>query len=106
MMRSDADFMKEAYAEAQKGLEEGGLPIGAVLVRGGEIIGRGHNQRVQKADPILHGEMACMQNAGRQASYRDTVMYTTLSPSAFSRYLKPSSPDFSNSVLTSYMRSS
>ncbi|KCZ88686.1 nucleoside deaminase [Hyphomonas jannaschiana] len=80
MMRSDADFMKEAYAEAQKGLEEGGLPIGAILVRDGEIIGRGHNQRVQKADPILHGEMACMQNAGRQASYKGTVMYTTLSP--------------------------
>ena len=80
MMRSDADFMKEAYAEAQKGLEEGGLPIGAILVRDGEIIGRGHNQRVQKADPILHGEMACMQNAGRQGSYKGTVMYTTLSP--------------------------
>jgi cytosine deaminase len=80
MMRSDADFMNEAYAEAQKGLEEGGLPIGAILVRDGEIIGRGHNQRVQKADPILHGEMDCMRNAGRQASYKGTVMYTTLSP--------------------------
>ena len=58
MMRSDADFMKEAYAEAQKGLEEGALPIGAVLVRGGEIIGRGHNQRVQKADPQILGGMS------------------------------------------------
>ena len=77
---TDADFMKAAYAEARKGLAEGGLPIGAILVRNGEIIGRGHNQRVQKGDPILHGEMDCMRNAGRQASYRDTVMYTTLSP--------------------------
>ncbi|MEZ5945517.1 MAG: nucleoside deaminase [Hyphomonas sp.] len=80
MSASDEDFLREAYAEAQKGLAAGGLPIGAVLVRGGEIIGRGHNQRVQKGDPILHGEMDCMRNAGRQRSYRDTVMYTTLSP--------------------------
>ena len=79
-MRTDADFMKAAYAEAQKGMAEGGLPIGAILVRDGEIIGRGHNQRVQKGDPILHGEMDCMRDAGRQASYKDTVMYTTLSP--------------------------
>jgi len=77
---TDADFMNEAYAEAQKGLAAGGLPIGAILVRGGKIIGRGHNQRVQKGDPVLHGEMDCMRNAGRQKTYKDTVMYTTLSP--------------------------
>ena len=77
---TDEDFMKEAYAEAQKGLAAGGLPIGAILVRGGKIIGRGHNQRVQQGDPILHGEMDCMRNAGRQKPYKDTVMYTTLSP--------------------------
>ncbi len=76
----DARFMKEAYAEAQKGLAAGGIPIGSVLVRNGEVIGRGHNQRVQKGDPILHGEMDCMRNAGRQKTYRDTVIYTTLSP--------------------------
>ena len=80
MTRTDADFMSEAYDEARKSFDAGGLPIGAILVRGGEIIGRGHNQRVQKGDPILHGEMDCMRNAGRQKTYRDTVMYTTLSP--------------------------
>ncbi len=76
----DIRFLQEAYAEAQKGLAAGGIPIGSVLVRNGEIVGRGHNQRVQKGDPILHGEMDCMKNAGRQKSYKDTVIYTTLSP--------------------------
>lgn len=69
-----------AYAEAQAGLAEGGIPIGSVLVRGDEIIGRGHNQRVQQDDPILHGEMDCLKNAGRQKTYADTTLYTTLSP--------------------------
>jgi len=72
--------MNEAKAEALKGLAEGGIPIGSILVRNGEIIGRGHNQRVQKGSPILHGEMDCLMNAGRQISYRDTVIYSTLSP--------------------------
>ncbi len=72
--------MNEAKAEALKGLAEGGIPIGSILVRNGEIIGRGHNQRVQKGSPILHGEMDCLMNAGRQRSYRDTVIYSTLSP--------------------------
>jgi cytosine deaminase len=76
----DLVFMKEAEAEALKGLSEGGIPIGSILVRDGEIIGRGHNQRVQKGSSILHGEMDCLMNAGRQASYRDTVIYSTLSP--------------------------
>ena len=76
----DQRFLKEAYAEAQAGLAAGGIPIGSVLVRGGEVIGRGHNQRVQQGDAILHGEMDCLRNAGRQKSYRDTVIYTTLSP--------------------------
>lgn len=80
MSQADAQFLDAAYAEAQKGLAAGGIPIGSVLVRDGEIIGRGHNQRVQKDDPILHGEMDCMRNAGRQKSYKDTVIYTTLSP--------------------------
>ena len=72
--------MNEAKAEALKGLAEGGIPIGSILVRNGEIIGRGHNQRVQKGSPILHGEMDCLMNAGRQRKYRDTVIYSTLSP--------------------------
>ena len=80
MADDDRKFMDEAYAEAQAGLAAGGIPIGSVLVRNGEIIGRGHNQRVQKGDAILHGEMDCMRNAGRQKTYKDTVIYTTLSP--------------------------
>ena len=76
----DRRFLEAAYEEAQKGLAEGGIPIGSVLVRNGEIIGRGHNRRVQKGDPILHGEMDAIQNAGRQKSYRDVTCYTTLSP--------------------------
>lgn len=76
----DRKFLDAAYEEAQKGLSEGGIPIGSVLVRGGEIIGRGHNRRVQKDDPILHGEMDAIQNAGRQKTYRDVTCYTTLSP--------------------------
>ena len=76
----DLFFMNEAKDEALKGLAEGGIPIGSVLVRDGKIIGRGHNQRVQKGNAILHGEMDCLMNAGRQISYLDTVIYSTLSP--------------------------
>jgi len=76
----DLIFMKEAEAEALTGLSEGGIPIGSILVRDGKIIGRGHNQRFQKGSAILHGEMDCLMNAGRQVSYRDTVIYSTLSP--------------------------
>ncbi|MCR9218887.1 MAG: nucleoside deaminase [Alphaproteobacteria bacterium] len=74
-------FLDDAYAQAKKSYDEGGLPIGAVLVAStGQVLGRGHNQRVQRGSPILHGEMDCLQNAGRRASYRDAVLYTTLSP--------------------------
>jgi cytosine/creatinine deaminase len=73
-------FVEEAYKLAKKSYDEGGLPIGSVLVRGGKIIGRGHNQRVQGGDPIAHGEMDCLRNAGRQRTYKDTVLYTSLSP--------------------------
>ena len=75
-------FMPAAIAEAQLGLEEGGIPIGAVLVHNGNIIGRGHNRRVQLCSPILHGEMDALANAGRQPAeiYRASVLYTTLSP--------------------------
>jgi cytosine/creatinine deaminase len=76
----DQQFLDAAYEEAQQGLAEGGIPIGSVLVRNGEIIGRGHNRRVQKGDPILHGEMDAIQNAGRQKTYSDVTCYTTLSP--------------------------
>ena len=75
-------FMKEAIVEAQKGLAQGGIPIGSVIVYQNKIIGRGHNQRVQKGSVILHGEMAAFENAGRQPArvYRECTLYTTLSP--------------------------
>ena len=76
----DLRWMKESEGEARKGLAEGGIPIGSILVRGDTIVGRGHNQRVQKGSAILHGEMDCLMNAGRQRSYRDTVIYSTLCP--------------------------
>lgn len=76
----DQKFMALAVAEARKGLAVGGIPIGSVLTRGGQLVGAGHNQRVQQLDPILHGEMDALRNAGRQRSYKDTVIYTTLSP--------------------------
>ncbi len=72
------EFMKAAIEEAKKGLSEGGVPIGAVLVRKGEIIAAGHNRRVQQGDPIAHAEIECLRQAGRQPTYKDTVLYTTL----------------------------
>ncbi len=74
------EFMKAAILEAKKGLNEGGIPIGSVLVRQGKIIARGHNKRVQEDNPILHAEMDCLNNAGRIGSYKDTVIYSTLMP--------------------------
>jgi creatinine deaminase len=71
-----------AYQAAQKSLREGGIPIGAALARGGEVIATGHNNRVQHGDPIGHGEMSALRAAGRQRTYRDTVLYTTLAPCA------------------------
>ncbi len=75
-------FLDAAIDEAGIGLAEGGIPIGSVLVLDGEILGRGHNRRVQKGSPILHGEMDALENAGRlvAAQYRRSVIYTTLSP--------------------------
>lgn len=77
-------YLHAAIDEAQKGLAEGGIPIGSVLVHKGNIIGRGHNRRVQSGSPILHGEMDAFENAGRQPAsvYRESVLYTTLSPCA------------------------
>lgn len=76
------DYMQAALSEAQKGMEEGGIPIGAVLVHKGSIIGRGHNKRIQQNSVILHGEMDALENAGRlkAAIYRECELYTTLSP--------------------------
>lgn len=73
-------FMQIAINEAKEGLAEGGIPIGSVLVRNGEVLAKGRNKRVQEKNPILHGEMDCLNNAGRIGSYRDTVMYSTLMP--------------------------
>lgn len=83
-MNSDERFLKEAFEEAKKGYAEGGIPIGSVLVYKGKIIGKGHNQRVQKGSAILHGEMDALENAGRQtaAVYKECTLYTTLSPCA------------------------
>lgn len=75
-------FMQAAIEEARQGLAEGGIPIGAVIVHQGRIIGRGHNRRVQQGSAILHGEMDALENGGRQPAsvYRDSILYTTLSP--------------------------
>ena len=78
------DFLRAAIAEAETGAQEGGIPIGAVLVHQGRVLGRGHNRRVQRGSPVLHAEMDALENAGRQpaAVYRESVLYTTLSPCA------------------------
>ena len=73
-------FMQAAIDEAKKGLAQGGIPIGSVLVKDGKIIGGGHNKRVQELNPILHAEIDCLQNAGRIGSYKDTILYSTLMP--------------------------
>jgi cytosine deaminase len=85
MSVDDAKWMERALQQAQQSYDAGGLPIGSVLVRHhpsgeDELLGEGHNQRVQEGDPIAHGEMDCLRKAGRQRSYRDTTIYTTLSP--------------------------
>ena len=75
-------FMQAAIEEAKKGLEEGGIPIGSVLVIDGKVVGRGHNRRVQKGSAILHAEMDCLENAGRlkASEYKKAILYSTLSP--------------------------
>ena len=76
------EFMQAAIDEARQGLAEGGIPIGSVIVHRGQIIGRGHNRRIQQGSVIRHGEMDALENAGRQPAsvYRESVLYTTLSP--------------------------
>ena len=75
-------FLQAAYEEALLGLKEGGIPIGGVLVHGDEIVARGHNRRVQQGNPVLHGEIDTLSNAGRHPAsfYRECTLYTTLSP--------------------------
>ena len=77
-------FLLAAIEEAERGLAEGGIPIGSVLVHSGAIVGRGHNRRVQRGSTILHAEMDALENAGRRnaACYRECTLYTTLSPCA------------------------
>ena len=72
--------MQEAINQAQKSRSEGGIPIGSVLVKDGKIVAKGHNKRVQEKNPILHGEMDCLNNAGRIGSYKGTTIYSTLMP--------------------------
>lgn len=81
-MTTHQDFMKAALEEARQGFSEGGIPIGSVLVHEGEIIGRGHNRRVQEGSAIKHAEMDALENAGRQPAtvYHNSILYTTLSP--------------------------
>ena len=78
--KSDKEMLRIAYNEAKAGFDEGGCPIGSVLARDGKVVSQGRNQRVQKGDPIAHGEMDALRNAGRQKTYRDTTLYTSLSP--------------------------
>jgi cytosine deaminase len=73
-------FLRAAIDQAKKGLAEGGLPIGSVLVRNNQIIAAGHNRRVQHGDPMAHAEIDCLTQAKRQKTYKDTILYSTLMP--------------------------
>jgi cytosine deaminase len=76
----DRSFMKRAWEEAEKGYQEGGVPVGAVMVEAGQVVAAGRNRRVQDGDPIAHGEMDCLRRAGRRPHYKGVTLYTTLSP--------------------------
>jgi len=78
--QADRDMMALALDQARVSLEAGGVPVGAVLAAGAQVVAAGHNERVQRGDPVAHGEIACLRNAGRQASYAGMTLYTTLSP--------------------------
>jgi cytosine deaminase len=78
--QNDREMMALALGQARASLEAGGVPVGAVLAAGGQLIAAGHNERVQQGDPVAHGEISCLRNAGRRPSYTDTTLYTTLSP--------------------------
>jgi cytosine/creatinine deaminase len=79
-VENNNNFMQDAYEQAHKSYMEGGLPIGAVMVENNQIIGKGHNRRVQHGDPIAHGEMECFRHVGRRANYHNVTLFTTLSP--------------------------
>ena len=76
----DDEMMALALQQARVSLDAGGVPVGAVLAADGQVVAAGHNERVQRGDPVAHGEISCLRNAGRRASYLDTTLYTTLSP--------------------------
>jgi cytosine/creatinine deaminase len=76
----DRKLMALALEQARLSLEAGGVPVGAVLAAGGDVLAAGHNERVQNGDPVAHGEIACLRNAGRRPSDEDTTLSTTLSP--------------------------
>jgi len=78
--QTDREMMALALGQARASLDYGGVPVGAVLAAGGAVIAAGHNERVQRGDPVAHGEIACLRNAGRRPSYAGTTLYTTLSP--------------------------
>jgi cytosine deaminase len=80
MAEVDSELMALALAEARSSLEAGGVPVGAVLAAGRDVLAAGHNERVQQGDPVAHGEISCLRNAGRRSSYAGTTLYTTLSP--------------------------
>jgi len=77
---TDETLLEVALHQARASLAEGGVPVGAALAAGDRLIAAGHNERVQRGDPVAHGEIACLRNAGRQASYAGMTLYTTLSP--------------------------
>ena len=78
--RDDRRMMELALGQARDSLASGGVPVGAILAADGQVVAAGHNERVQRGDPVAHGEIACLRNAGRRPSYQDTTLYTTLSP--------------------------
>jgi cytosine/creatinine deaminase len=78
--QTDHDMISLALEQARESLEAGGVPVGAVLAQAGQLIAAGHNERVQQGDPVAHGEISCLRNAGRRPSYAGTTLYTTLSP--------------------------
>src|ERR1700747_2194096 len=78
--QTDREMMALALGQARASLDAGGVPVGAVLAAGDEVIAAGHNERVQQGDPVAHGEISCLRNAGRRPSYAGTTLYTTLSP--------------------------
>jgi cytosine deaminase len=80
VLQLDQEMMALALRQARESLDAGGVPVGAVLAAGGEVIAAGHNERVQQGDPVAHGEISALRHAGRRPSYADTVLYTTLSP--------------------------